>query len=114
MANTILHMHSQTSPATPAHVSVPVLGATLAAFASISFLLCMLLGLIAPDWGLHRPWLQFYLGLTGFDPQSLALGLIQSVVYGAYAGASIAAIFNFISRLSAEQRAKPRIWPPPT
>ena len=98
MANLTLHAHSEGSPAIPAHVSVPVLGTTLAAFATISFLLCMLLGFIAPEWGLHRPWPQFYLGLTGFDLRSLALGVLQSVVFGAYAGASIGAIFNVISR----------------
>ncbi|MGZ2426291.1 hypothetical protein [Rhizobium laguerreae] len=98
MANTVLHVHSVKSLTTPAHVSVPVLGATLAVFASISFLLCMLLGFAAPEWGLHKPWLQFYLGLTGFDLRSVALGFLQSVVFGGYAGASIAAIFNFISR----------------
>ncbi|MBX5040131.1 hypothetical protein HJB51_20840 [Rhizobium lentis] len=98
MANTVLHGQPASSPAMPSHVSVPVLGATLAVFAAISFLLCMLLGFVAPDWGLHRPWLQFYLGLTGFDVRSLALGLLQSVIFGGYAGASIAAIFNFISR----------------
>ncbi|CAN7331470.1 hypothetical protein [Rhizobium sp. LjRoot258] len=98
MANTILHSVPEPSSATPAHVSVPVLGATLAIFAIVSFLLCMLLGFVAPDWGLHRPWLQFYLGLTGFDLRSLALGIIQSVIFGGYAGALIAAIFNVISR----------------
>jgi hypothetical protein len=98
MANTTLHAHSEKSKVASAQVSVPVLGVTLAAFAAISFLLCMLLGFIAPEWGLHRPWLQFYVGLTGFDVRSLALGLLQSVIFGGYAGASIAAIFNFISR----------------
>ncbi|MBB3166104.1 hypothetical protein FHS25_006620 [Rhizobium laguerreae] len=98
MANTILHVHSVKSLVTPAHVSVPVLGATLAVFASISFLLCMLLGFVAPEWGVHKPWLQFYLGLTGYDLRSVALGFLQSVVFGGYAGTSTAAIFNFISR----------------
>ncbi|MBY5365070.1 hypothetical protein HFO97_35145 [Rhizobium leguminosarum] len=98
MANTSLHVSSVKSLTTPAHVSVTVLGATLAAFVSISFLLCMLLGFAAPEWGLHRPWLQFYLGLTDFDLRSVALGFFQSVIFGGYAGASIAAIFNFISR----------------
>lgn len=98
MANIILHSRSESSPVTPAHVSITTLGATLAVFATISFLLCMLLGFVAPEWGLHRPWLQFYLGLTGFDLRSLVLGILQSVIFGGYAGASIAAIFNFISR----------------
>jgi len=98
MASITLRSQPATFPTTPAHVSVPVLGATLAAFAAISFLLCMLLGFVAPEWGLHRPWLQFYLGLTGFDLRSLVLGLLQSVIFGGYAGALVAAIFNFISR----------------
>ena len=98
MANTALHTQLVISPAAKAHISEPVLGTTLAAFVTISFLLCMLLGFVAPEWGLHRPWLGFYLGLTGFDLRSLALGILQSVVFGGYAGALIAAIFNFISR----------------
>ena len=98
MVNIILHSRSESSSVAPAHVSVATLGATLAIFATISFLLCMLLGFVAPQWGLHRPWLQFYLGLTGFDLRSLALGILQSVIFGGYAGALIAAIFNFISR----------------
>ncbi len=98
MVNIILHSRSESSPVTLAHVSIVTLSATLAAFATISFLLCMLLGFVAPDWGLHKPWLQFYLGLTGFDPRRLALGILQSVIFGGYAGASIAAIFNFVSR----------------
>lgn len=58
----------------------------------------MLLGLIAPDWGLHKPWLQFYLGLTGFDVRSLTLGAIQSIVFGAYTGLAIASLFNTFNR----------------
>jgi len=61
MANKTLRSQPATSPITPAHVSVPAVGATLAAFAAMSFLLCMLLGFVAPEWGLHGPWLQFYL-----------------------------------------------------
>lgn len=98
MANIALQTLPETSPTHPAHLSVPVLGATIATFATISFLLCMLLGFIAPDWGLHRPWLQFYLGLTGFDLRSLVLGILQSVIFGAYTGALLATIFNFFSR----------------
>lgn len=88
---------SDTAPA-PLQLPLRICGATLAAFAMISFLLCMLLGMIAPDWGLHRPWLQFYLGLTGFDLRSLALGTVQSLAFGGYAGVMIAFLFNVINR----------------
>ncbi|WP_375337161.1 hypothetical protein [Rhizobium lentis] len=93
-----LHAQPSTYSAMPIHVSVLVLGTTLAAFVTISFLLCMVLGFVAPDWGLHRPWLQFFSGLTGFDLRSLALGTIQSVIFGGYAGGLIAIIFTFTSR----------------
>lgn len=66
--------------------------------AMISFLLCMLLGMAVPDWGLHRPWLQFYLGLTGFDVRSLGLGVAQSLAFGGYAGVLIALLLNFFNR----------------
>ena len=98
MANTIFQTRSDASTVTPARISVPVLSATGAVFAALSFLLCMLLGFVAPDWGLHRPWLQFYLGLTGFDLWSVVLGTAQSVIFGGYTGALLATIFNVISR----------------
>ncbi|MBB6221137.1 hypothetical protein [Rhizobium leguminosarum] len=98
MANTAFQSRSDASTVTPAQVSVPILSATVAVFAAVSFLLCMLLGFVAPEWGLHKPWLQFFLGLTGFDLRSLALGIVQSVVFGGYAGALLGTIFNVISR----------------
>lgn len=81
-----------------ASLSVAAFGMTMAAFAAISFLLCMLLGMAVPDWGLHRPWLQFYLGLTGFDLRSLGLGTVQSLAFGGYAGVMIALLFNVFNR----------------
>lgn len=98
MANTTFQTDQRGLVAAPSHLSVRVSGATLAAFVVISFLLCMLLGMIAPDWGLHRPWLQFYIGLTGFDLRSLVLGTVQSVIFGGYAGAMIAFLFNVFNR----------------
>lgn len=98
MATTAFQTGQVTAPAAPLQLSARTLAATLAAFAVISFLLCMLLGMVAPDWGLHRPWLQFYLGLTGFDLRSLALGIVQSIALGGYAGTAIALLFNLFNR----------------
>ncbi|QEL21964.1 hypothetical protein FQV39_04765 [Bosea sp. F3-2] len=98
MSNTTFQAGQRVVEAAPLRLPIAVLGATLAAFALVSFLLCMLLGLIAPDWGLHKPWLQFYLGLTGFDLRSLLLGAIQSVVFGGYTGVTTASLFNVFNR----------------
>lgn len=98
MANATFQPRHDAPTAASTYLSVPAFGMTLAAFAMISFLLCMLLGMAVPDWGLHRPWLQFYLGLTGFDLRSLGLGAVQSLAFGGYAGVLIALLFNFFNR----------------
>ncbi|PDT12505.1 hypothetical protein [Rhizobium sp. M1] len=98
MANAIFQTRSDVSTATPVQVSDSILGATVAVFAAISLLLCILFGFVAPEWGLHRPWLQVYLGLTGFDFWSVVLGTVQSVIFGGYAGALLGTVFNVISR----------------
>ncbi|SIR33630.1 hypothetical protein [Bosea sp. TND4EK4] len=98
MANTAFQVDQRAIEATPLRLPAGVLGAALAAFAAVSFWFCMLLGVIAPDWGLHKPWLQFYLGLTGFNPRSLALGTVQSLVFGSYTGVAIAFLFNTFNR----------------
>lgn len=98
MADTAFQTRQRALAVPPLQLSARALGAALASFALISFLLCMLLGMVAPDWGLHRPWLQFYLGLTGFDLRSLVLGTVQSIAFGGYAGVTIAVLFNLFNR----------------
>ena len=43
-------------------VPITALGLSLGLFFAISFLGCILLGLIVPDFGMHKPWLQFFPG----------------------------------------------------
>ena len=44
------------------HIPLTALGLSLSSFFAMSFLGCILLGLIVPDIGMHRPWLQFFPG----------------------------------------------------
>lgn len=76
------------------HVSIVVLGGSLSVFLVISYLLCVALGLVAPSWGLHQPWLQFLPGFTWLTWRSFVLGLVESALYGWYAGLLSGWLFN--------------------
>lgn len=67
---------------------------SLATFFALLYLACLTLALIVPDGGLHAPWLQFFPGFA-WTWQGIALGLIESIVYGLVAGAIFAPIYNF-------------------
>jgi hypothetical protein len=45
-------------------IPIVALGWSLSLFLALSFVLCVLLGLVVPDFGLHQPWLQFLPGFT--------------------------------------------------
>ena len=61
------------------------LGLSLSLFLALSFTLCVLAGLVFPNWSLHQPWLQFFPGLhLAYLAASFFLGLIESLAYGWY------------------------------
>jgi hypothetical protein len=72
------------------------LALSLATFLTIIYLACLALALIVPDRGLHAPWLQFFVGFS-WTWQGIAIGLVESVVYGFVAGLVFAPIFNFFN-----------------
>jgi hypothetical protein len=59
------------------------LGLSLGGFLAISFVGCILLGLITTDGALHRPWLQFFAGFEWLTARSVVTGLIWTQVYAA-------------------------------
>lgn len=75
------------------------LGLSLSTFLVISYVLCVLLGLIWPDAGLHRPWLQFLPGFSWLTWPSFLLGLAEVAAYGWYTALIFAPLFNlFVAR----------------
>jgi hypothetical protein len=70
------------------------LGLSLATFLAASYLACLALALIVPDRGLHGPWSQFFAGLS-WTWQGIAIGLVESLIYGFVAGVVFAPIYNF-------------------
>jgi hypothetical protein len=70
------------------------LGLSLSLFMALSCTLCVLLGLVIPDWGLHQPWLQFFPGFTWLTWPNFALGLIESLAYGWYVALIFGPLYN--------------------
>ena len=84
--------------ALPAHrIPVAALGMSLGLFLLISYVLCVLLGLAVPDWGLHRPWLEFLPGFTWLSWPSFLLGAVETFGFGWYAALVFAPLYNFFA-----------------
>jgi hypothetical protein len=83
----------------PTTTGIPVVafGLSLSIFFALSFTLCVLLGLISPDWGLHQPWLQFFPGFTWLTWRSFFLGLIESFAYGWYVALVFGPLYNLFA-----------------
>ncbi len=83
----------------PEHLHVPItpLGLSLGSFFAISFLGCILLGLIVPDADMHRPWLQFFPGFEWLTLRGVVLGLVWTQVYGWWTAIVLGCLFNFFA-----------------
>jgi hypothetical protein len=83
------------------HVPITALGFSLSAFLAISFIACILLGLVVPDAGMHRPWLQFFPGFVWVTARGVVIGLVWTQVYGWYTALVLGSLFFFAGRSSS-------------
>ena len=97
MALPIFRHASSTAGPTSARLPIRALGMSLGLLLVISFMLCVLLGLVFPKWGLHQPWLQFFPGFTWLTWPSFTLGLVESFAYGWYVALVFGPLFNFFA-----------------
>jgi hypothetical protein len=76
-----------------------VVAKTLASFASITFALCVLFGLLVPT-RFHPAWLLEAIlpGFTWLTMPSFLLGVTETAVYGAWAGVLFTALYNYFAR----------------
>lgn len=82
-----------------------------AAFAVVTYVLCIAYGLLVPARLHGSPLLEVILpGFRWLDAGSFVLGLVESAIYGAYAGAMFSALYNWLGRRFqlAEPRGVPR------
>lgn len=71
----------------------------LGLFGAVTFVVCVVFGLLVPK-ALHMvQFLEIVLpGFTWLSLGSFLLGLVESFLYGAYAGLVFVPIYNFVSR----------------
>jgi hypothetical protein len=90
-------MPTNTAPSLRTTIPIRVFGISLSAFLALSFVLCVLLGLVAPGWGMHQPWLQFFPGFVWLTQGSVLLGLAESVAYAWYVALVFGGLFNLVA-----------------
>lgn len=73
------------------------LGWSISAFFVISYILCILLGLVVPDGGMHRPWLQFFPGFEWLTLKGFIIGLVEAFIYGWYVAFLFGWLYNFFA-----------------
>ena len=75
---------------------------SLSSFAAITFVLCVGYGLLAPA-AFHPSWLLEAVlpGFKWLGIGSFLLGLIESGLYGAWAGVLYSALYNYFARRAA-------------
>jgi hypothetical protein len=74
----------------------------LALFGAVSFVVCVVYGLVVPStWHPTQLLVNALPGFTWLTPASFVLGLIESAIYGAYAGLVFTPIYNFLARRAA-------------
>jgi hypothetical protein len=81
----------------PGYIPVSTLGLSLGGFFAISFLGCLLLGLVVPDFGMHRPWLQFFPGFEWITVRGVVIGLVLTQAYAWWIALVFGGLFNFFA-----------------
>lgn len=72
------------------------LGQTLSAFLAISFILCILWGLIMPErFHMHPAWQAWLPGFSFSEPITWLLGLTEAYLYGWYIALVYVPLRNF-------------------
>jgi len=100
-------MTDTSSPATP-HIPVLVLGLSLSVTFVVTYVLCILYGLLGFSAGAHASLLPSILpGFTWITWPSFLLGAVEVFVYGWYIAVVFGVIFNFFATRSRQRGDKP-------
>jgi hypothetical protein len=80
-------------------LSIKVMTWSLGLYTAVTYVLCVLYGLIAPK-GLHATQLLEWMlpGFTWLSPGSFVLGLVEAFLFGVYAGLVFTPIYNLVQR----------------
>lgn len=86
-------------------LNIKALALSLGTFLAVSFSLCVLGGLLFPTLPIRHVVLESILpGFRWISPSAFALGVVESFLFGAYAGLVFAPLHNFFSRRTAARQ----------
>ncbi len=92
------------APAVPG-LSVAAVGWSLSLFLAISYLLCVIYGLLVPGAPMHPAWSPFLPGFRWISWFDFFLGLVEVLAYGWYAALVFVPLYNrFARRFAAPGR----------
>ncbi len=77
-------------------INIKVATWSLASFAVVTYLVCIVYGLIVPET-LHMPGFleQVFPGFLWLSPAAFLIGLVEAFLYGVYAGLVFTPIYNW-------------------
>ena len=78
-------------------VRIYPLGMALGTLLAISFVLCVIFGLLFPTATMYQAWLPLLPGVAWISWSSAFLGLVESFAYGWYIAVIFVPTFNFSS-----------------
>jgi hypothetical protein len=83
-----------------AQLSIIAVGMSLGLFFAITYVLCVLYGLVVADRGMHELLALVIPAFTWLTWPSFAWGLVVSFAYGWYVAVVFVPLFNFFGRCS--------------
>ena len=93
-------------------LSLKVWMMSLGSFLAVSFTFCVLGGIVAPGLPIRHVALEAVLpGFVWISPGAFLLGLVESFLFGVYAGLVFVPLHNFFARRSDRSRATVSVTP---
>lgn len=84
---------SETKP-----IRIYPVGMALGVLLAVSFVLCVLLGLLFPGATMYQAWLPLLPGVSWISWSSALLGLVESFAYGWYVAVIFVPAWNYFAR----------------
>jgi len=85
------------SQSNTARIPVMALGISLSIFLGLTFILCVIFGLLFPAHPMYPAWSPFLPGFTWLSWPSFFIGFIEALAYGWYAALIFAPIYNYLA-----------------
>ncbi len=80
-------------------LNVKVVAWSLAIFGAVTFIVCVIYGLVVPETLHMTQWLEQVLpGFRWLTPAGFLIGLLESFLYGVYAGLVYVPVYNLLWR----------------